>query len=328
MSEEQDSNARVRGLYPDFHTPLPASETVVTIGTFAGVHRGHQHLIRQVIARARETGRPAIAITFCPHPRTVLHPEIPLAYLSTSQERISLLKQQGFDQVVVAEFTPDLAATPADVFMAAVVHQLRMRELWIGYDFRLGKDREGGPEKITLLGAQLGYTVHLVEPLLDGGRPITSTRIRELISAGNVEQAALLLGRRYNLSGQVIAGRKMGRRLGIRTANIACDPERVIPANGVYAAWADVAGQRLMAAVNIGIRPTFGESERLLEVHLLDFEEDLYDTVLDVSFVRYLRPELRFSDISLLVAQIQRDIALTRSILLADRIHEVNQEHG
>jgi len=312
----------------DLRVALPAADTIVTIGTFDGVHRGHQHLIRQVIARARETGCLAAALTFVPHPRTILRPEMPLAYLSTSPERVRRLKEQGFDLVVVAEFTSELAATSAEAFMTALVHQLRMRELWIGYDFRLGRDREGGPESLQALGECLGYTVHLVEPLLEDGRPITSTRIRELISAGEVEKAALLLGRRYNLAGQVITGRKMGRALGIRTANIACDPERVIPANGVYAAWADVAGRHLMAAVNIGIRPTFGSGERLLEVHLLDFEEDLYTAELNVEFVHYLRSELRFDDVALLVAQIQRDIAQIRAILSIELSQERADSHG
>lgn len=212
--------------------------------------------------------------------------------------------------------------------MTALVRQVRMRELWVGHDFRLGRGREGDFKSLRSLGCKLGYTVHLVEPLLYDGHPINSTRIRKLIAAGEMEQAAELLGRRYSLSGQVIAGRHVGRSLGIRTANIACDPERVIPANGVYAAWAEVAGSRYMAAVNIGIRPSFGLTERLLEVHLLDFENNLYNTELSIEFVHYLRPELRFAEVSALVAQIQHDIAETRTILRADTYHEVDDNHG
>ncbi|MHB9034009.1 MAG: bifunctional riboflavin kinase/FAD synthetase [Anaerolineae bacterium] len=318
MSETANNSREILSPYLDFGLPNPESDSVVTIGTFDGVHLGHQHLIRQVIARAHELNYRSAALTFVPHPRTVLRPELPLAYLTNSQERVNLLHQQGLDWVLVAKFSPELAGTSAETFMRALVHQVRMRELWIGHDFRLGHGREGDEESLRRLGLTLGYTVRSVEALLHDGRPINSTRIRELIASGDIQEAAELLGRRYSLTGQVIPGRHVGRTLGIRTANIACDPERVIPADGVYAAWVKTSRKRYMAAVNVGNRPSFGPSERLLEVHILDFQGNLYHRTLTIEFVRYLRHEMHFPEISALVAQVQHDIAETRAILSAD----------
>lgn len=309
-------------------TDLPATDVVLTIGTFDGVHRGHQYLIRQVLQRARETARLGAVVTFNPHPRAILHPELPTAYLCTSQERIQRLQELGFDLVLVANFDANLAQMPADEFVRSLYDQLRMRELWVGQDFTLGHKREGSVAKLQALGIQIGYQMHIVAPLLENGHPINSTRIRQLLSAGAVDQAARLLGRLYSLAGQVIPGRHVGRTLGIRTANIACDPERVIPANGVYAVWAEIEGTRHQAVMNIGIRPSFGPGERLLEVHVLDYEAELYGHELNIQFVQRLRPELRFDEINELVAQVQRDIEQTRTILSVDIASEAGMENG
>jgi riboflavin kinase / FMN adenylyltransferase len=305
----------------------PVTDVVMTIGTFDGVHRGHQYLIRQVLQRAHETARIAAVLTFNPHPRSVLRLELPTVYLCTSQERIQRLRELGFDLVVVADFDMNLAQMPADEFVRNLYDQLRMRELWVGQDFTLGRRREGNVTNLQTLGTLMGFQVHIVAPLLEGGHPINSTRIRQLLAAGAVDQAARLLGRRYELTGQVIPGRHVGRTLGIRTANIACDPERVIPADGVYAVWAEIQGNRHQAVVNIGIRPSFGPGERLLEVHVLDYEAELYGCELKIQFVRRLRSELRFEKIDELVSQVQRDIAQTRTILNAS-MSDVEIENG
>ncbi|MHB1355975.1 MAG: bifunctional riboflavin kinase/FAD synthetase [Anaerolineae bacterium] len=307
---------------------LPAKDVVLTIGTFDGVHRGHQYLIHQVLQRAQETSRLGAVLTFNPHPRAVLRPELPTAYLCTSQERIQRLRELGFDLVVVADFDANLAQMPASEFVCSLYDQLRMRELWVGQDFTLGRGREGGSAQLQALGSQMGYQMHIVAPLLQDGQPINSTRIRQLLSAGAVDVAARLLGRYYAFIGQVIPGRHVGRTLGIRTANIACDPERVIPANGVYAAWAEIEGTRHKAVVNIGIRPSFGPSERLLESHILDYEAELYGHEIKIEFVQYLRPELHFDQISELVGQVQRDIEQARTILNSGPPSEARMDNG
>jgi riboflavin kinase/FMN adenylyltransferase len=283
---------------------VPAADVVLTIGTFDGVHRGHQYLIRRMVQHAHTTARLAVVLTFAPHPRAVLHPELPTSYLCSSEERFQRLRELGLDQVVVARFDHNLAQIPAQEFVRGLYDQLRMRELWVGKDFTLGREREGSAAKLQALGAQMGFLVYIISPLLDDNYPINSTRIRQLLLEGAVDEAARLLGRRYELGGSVIPGRHVGRTLGIRTANIACDPERVIPANGVYAVWAEIGGSRYKGVVNIGIRPSFGLSERLLEVHVLDYDTELYGQELKIGFARRLRTEQLFASVNELVVQV------------------------
>ena len=300
----------------------PITDSVLTIGTFDGVHRGHQHLIGQLVDRARATGRLSGVLTFSPQPRQVLHPELETLYLSAPGERVAEMKRLGLDLLMVIPFTHELAATPAEAFVRTLHDQLGMRELWAGRDFALGKGREGTSAKLSELGARIGFELHRIEPLMDGDSPISSTRIRLLLLAGEVEQAARLLGRPYVFCSPVIRGRKMGRLLGFRTANLSLDPQRVIPANGVYAVWTWVSGERRPGVANIGVRPSFGLTERLLEVHLLDYEGDLYDQELRVEFVTQLRPEFQFPDAEALVAQVHADIEHARTLLAKSSPHE------
>lgn len=293
----------------------PEHDTVLTIGSFDGVHRGHQHLVRQLVQRARETERLSVALSFYPHPRAVLHPELRPAYLSTPQERATILAALGLDILVLLPFTKELADTPAAAFMGELVRRLRLRELWVGPDFSLGRGREGDVTALRALGQELGYALHLVEPLTEDGEVISSTRIRQLLQEGRVEEAAKLLGRPYSVMGTVIQGAHRGRSLGFRTANLRPDPERALPADGVYVIWASTGHERHGGVANIGVRPSFGTGERLLEAHLLDYSGDLYSQDLLVEFVRFLRPEQRFPDTTALVEQIRRDIAQARAIL-------------
>jgi riboflavin kinase/FMN adenylyltransferase len=293
----------------------PERDTVLTIGSFDGVHRGHQHLVRQLVQRARETGRLSMALSFYPHPRAVLHPELRPAYLSTPQERAAILAALELDLLLLLPFTKELAATPAADFMGELVRRLRLRELWVGPDFSLGRGREGDVAALRALGQELGYALHVVEPLMENGEVISSTRIRHLLQEGQVEEAAKLLGRPYSVMGTVIQGAHRGRSLGFRTANLRPDPERALPADGVYVIWASTGNERHGGVANIGVRPSFGTGERLLEAHLLDYSGDLYSQDLLVEFVRFLRPERRFADTAALVEQIRRDIAQARAVL-------------
>jgi riboflavin kinase/FMN adenylyltransferase len=294
-----------------------AADTVMTIGSFDGVHRGHQHLLTQLKAQARSTGRQSLVLTFYPHPRAVLRPEAVTTYLSTPQEKAALLEELGLDVLVVLPFTQELANTSAHEFVAGLCSHLRMRELWVGPDFALGSHRRGNIAHLQVLSRQLGFGLHIVTPLCEDGQAISSTRIRALLAQGRVEQVAVMLGRRYEVTAHVVRGVQRGRALGFRTANLQLDPDRALPGDGVYAVWALVEGQRYQAVANIGVRPSFGPGARTLEVHLMDYEGDLYDKVVAVEFAHWLRPEMRFADGERLSQQIAQDVATARSLLSA-----------
>jgi riboflavin kinase/FMN adenylyltransferase len=290
-------------------------ELVLTIGTFDGVHRGHRSLLQQLVQRARETARLSAVLTFHPHPRAVLHPEMRPVYLSTPQERSAIIASLGVDLMVVLPFTKALARTPGNVFIRSLFDQLCMRELWVGPGFALGKGRSGDVESLRRLAGELGYLLRLIDPVYDDGQVISSTRIRQLLRAGDVAEAGRLLGRLYAISSTVREGAQRGRSLGFRTANLQLDPDRALPGDGVYAVWAWVEGQRYRAVANVGVRPTFNSGDRLVEVHLLDFHDDLYGKGLVVEFAHRLRPEMRFADAAALVAQIGQDVERTRELL-------------
>ncbi len=293
----------------------PAQETVLTVGSFDGVHRGHQELLRRLITRAQERQMLSAAVTFHPHPRVVLQPGIQPRYLTSDAERAKLLEALGLDILALIAFSREVAATPAEVFVRRLVEKLHMRELWVGPGFALGRGREGQIPALERLGQELGYSVHVVEPMYDDGAPISSTRIRALLAEGNVARAAELLGRYYAISGPVLHGAARGRRLGFPTANLRAPAERALPADGVYAVWAHVGPERYPAVTNIGIRPSFDAGERLIETHLLGFEGDLYDRCLRIEFVHRLRGEQRFADGRALAAQVQQDEQRALAIL-------------
>jgi riboflavin kinase/FMN adenylyltransferase len=293
----------------------PANDTVVTIGTFDGIHRGHQHLIHQVVQRARATERLSAALTFYPHPRAVLDPERPPRYLSAPAERAALLAAMGVDILVQLAFTRALAETSAAELVDDLVRGLRMAELWVGTGFTMGRGREGTTDRLQELATEAGFALRIIEPLLDDGRPISSTRIRNLLMKGDVREAERLLGRPYTLSGTVATGAQRGRALGFRTANLPVDPTRAVPRDGVYVVQAVLEDGRHGGVANIGVRPSFDAGERTLEVHLLDYEGDLYGRTMEVAFIEWLRPEERFDSPAALAAQIARDVVAARTIV-------------
>ena len=295
--------------------PPLAEETVLTVGTFDGIHRGHQHLIHQLVRRARDTGRLSAALTFYPHPRAVLQPESPPRYLSSPEERAALLNEMGVDVLVQLPFTPELAATSAAGLVADLMGALRMKELWVGAGFSMGRRREGTTDQLRALSAEKGFALRIIEPLLDDGEPISSTRIRNLLMDGRVREAGRLLGRPYTLSGTVAAGAHRGRSLGFRTANLPVDPTRAAPRDGVYVVQAVTEDGRRGGVANIGVRPSFDAGERLLEVHVFDYQGDLYGRHMAVEFVEWLRPEMRFDSPAELSAQIAQDVERAREIL-------------
>lgn len=288
----------------------------LTIGVFDGVHRGHQEIIQRVTAGAHQRGAPAVVITFSPHPAFVLAGrEIKL--LTTPEERASLLFELGIDAVISMEFTRELASHSAEDFMAEIKRHLGLSSLIIGYDFALGKDRAGNYTRLTEIGRELHYQVQAVEPQRQDGEVISSTLIRQAVSAGEVRLAAGKLGRAYTLSGPVIPGDGRGRTIGIPTANVDFPLEKAVPANGVYACHASVGGNHFQAVVNIGLRPTFntGDVQPRVEAHLLDHAEDLYGKELTLEFVERLRDEQKFPSVEALIGQINADIESARELL-------------
>lgn len=289
----------------------------LTIGVFDGVHRGHQEILSNLTAGAHQNDAPAVVLTFWPHPAVVLGKRHDLKCLTTPEERANLLGDLGVDAVITQPFTPDFANLSAFDFMRRVSRRLGLRSLWIGYDFALGRNREGDLERLTEIGQELGYDVQTIGPVKNGEDVLSSSLIRQRIRSGEVAHAAENLGRFYNLSGPVIHGDGRGRKINIPTANIDYPKDKVIPVNGVYATWAWVGGQRYPAASNIGINPTFTPDKQTpnVEAHLLDFDRDLYGQEVKLEFVEYLREELRFNSVEALLEQIYADIGKTREIL-------------
>jgi riboflavin kinase / FMN adenylyltransferase len=315
-------------IYSGFPSVPLARPAFLTIGNFDGVHRGHQALLGSMIQAARRAGALAGVLTFDPHPMAVLRPDVPLAYLTSPAERAQLIGALGADFALILPFTREIAATSAAEFMRSLVEHLRLRELWVGPDFALGRGREGNIERLTALGPSLGYQLHVVPPLEIAGEPVRSSRVRALLAQeGAVEEAAALLGRPYQVWGEVQRGAGRGHALGYPTANIVPPHDRLVPAHGIYACWAwlgqaeaSAAGLPLLgvpAAVSIGTRPTFDNGLPTIEAYLLDFDGDLYGQNLGLSFVKRLRPELRFDGPAALIAQMERDVEATRALLAA-----------
>lgn len=308
--------------------PLRLQGAWVTIGAFDGVHRGHQALLRDFVAEARAHNAPAVVVTFYPHPAEVLGNRRNPFYLSTPEEKAALIARLGVDVLVTHPFNREVAQRSARDFMEDLHAHLGLRRLWVGYDFALGRHREGDIPTLRRLGEALGYTLHVVEAYRQDGMVVSSTRIRQALAAGDVALAARLLGRPYAVPGKVTRGDGRGRQLGFPTANLAVWPKRMMPAAGVYACQAEAAGEVYPAVVNLGVRPTFERRAVAprLEAHLLDFSGDLYGQTLTLHFIARLRPEQRFPSAEALAAQIARDVAAAREALQHSDLMELHPE--
>jgi len=290
----------------------------LTIGVFDGVHRGHREIIRKLVADARANHAPSAVLTFDPHPASVLTWR-DIKCLTTPNERADLLAALGVDIVITQRFTPDLSTVPAHEYMSHLKETLGLSHLLIGYDFALGRGREGNATRLAEIGNDLNYTVEVISAIGDESGVISSTEIRKLVSTGNVGEAAKLLGYNYSLCGPVIHGDGRGHRINIPTANVDYPQQKVIPANGIYACWAWLGARsaKFMAATNIGFNPTFTPDKKTpsLEAHILDFQRDIYGQEVKLEFVARLRDELKFNSVDALLEQIHDDISETRRIL-------------
>ena len=301
-------------------SPLGWPPSAVTVGNFDGVHRGHQALASAVVASAQASGGVSAVLTFDPHPARVLRPGHAPAALTTLAQKEELLAGLGVDRLAILPFDEALARLSPEEFARSVLRTtLAARAVVVGESFRFGHRREGDARTLVELGAGLGFDVQAVPAVLEGGRPVSSSRIRSELGHGHVAAAGALLGRPYFVDGRVVRGEGRGRTIGVPTANLAPENE-ILPAPGVYAGYCRVAGaDSWPAVVNLGRRPTFGGGELALEAHLLGFAGDLYGTRLRLSFVERLRDEHRFSSKEELVARILEDVARARELLSGPR---------
>jgi riboflavin kinase/FMN adenylyltransferase len=289
----------------------------LSIGTFDGVHLGHQGLIRRLVAAAHAENAPAVLVTFFPHPAVVLHGQRGPYYLTSLEERSALLDELGVDGTVTLTFSRELASLTAFEFMSQLKAKFGVSQLLVGYNFALGRGREGDLPTLKQIGKQLGYQLQVILPIEAGGMVVSSRQIRSLLAEGAVDRVAQALGRWFAVKGRVTRGDGRGHSLGIPTANLEIWDEQALPLIGVYAGWAWVGDKRWEAVVNIGVRPTF-EAQPVsprVEAHLLDFDQDLYDRELRLEFVARLRSEQRFSSIGELLGQIKLDIESARDLL-------------
>ena len=291
--------------------------SVVTIGTFDGVHLGHLAIIRYLLERTTERDGISTLVTFYPHPREVIQGR-PVPVLTTIEERAAILEKIGLDRFVVIPFTKEFSRLPAEDFVADVlVNKVGVREVVIGYDHGFGHERKGNGSLLREMGPRLGFEVDVIPVQVVDSHVVSSSEIRRSIERGDVETAAALLGRRYSMIGKVVAGDGRGRTIGFPTANLEiAHPQKIIPADGVYAVLVEIEDDVLHPGMmNIGVRPTVDGTTRKLEVHLIDFEEDLYGRELRVEFVGHMRPERKFASLEELTKQLSQDRLRCKAML-------------
>lgn len=290
----------------------PIGRAVLAVGSFDGVHLGHQHLLRRVKEDAARLGCRSVVVTFEPHPRCVIEPAKCPKSLTTIEEKLGLLHQEGIDDGVVLKFTPQVSQLSAEEFMSAVSASMEVAEVVCGPDFVFGRGRQGSPAWL----AEHGYPTAVVEPFLFEGQELHSSEVRRLLGEGDVPAANRLLGRPFVLRGTVEHGAEVGRGLGFPTANLAVQLNKLVPAVGIYAVRVTSRFGRHLGALSAGYRPTFGGDRLTIEVYLIDFEGDLYGEQLEVAFVARLRDEERYGSAEELAAAIARDVAEARRLLV------------
>jgi riboflavin kinase/FMN adenylyltransferase len=289
---------------------------VLAIGIFDGVHLGHKAVIERALTDARAAGGTAVVVTFDPHPIRILRPEQAPRLLTSTQHKLQLIRSLGVEHLLIIPFTPEFAGTPPEQFIRDLAAAARpLREICVGHQWSFGKGRAGNLELIDRLGNELGFEEVGVPAVEIGGEIVSSTLIRKAVEAGDFARAARLLGRDFTILGTVVKGDQLGRTIGFPTANLSAHNEQ-FPPNGVYAAEVRRGAQSLTGVVNIGVRPTIASAsgERVLEVHLLDFAEEIYGEDLDLTFRRHLRSEQKFASLEELRAQIARDVAAARAV--------------
>jgi len=291
----------------------------LAIGVFDGVHRGHQAVISTSARHAHAADGTPVVVTFDPHPAKVLRPNDAPHLLTARQHKIDLIRTLGVAHLLILEFTEKFAATPPEEFVRQLMaHSKPLREICVGHEWSFGRNRAGNLTLLKSLGAELGFNVVGIPPIMGDGHVISSTAIRNAVKAGKFDEAAAMLGRPYSILGTVIDGDKLGKKLGFPTANLSAHSEQ-FPPDGVYFAEAWIEGVLYHGLVNLGIRPTIakGEPQRILEIHILDFHEEIYGKDIEVRFLQYLRPEKKFPNVDALIHQIEQDVQQARKLCAA-----------
>lgn len=298
----------------DHHIFSKAS--AVTVGVFDGVHLGHKKLLKELTETAKKESLTSVAITFKTHPREVLSHKRPVPCLTYLKQKTELLKEAGVEHIIALPFTRKLSAVSALDFVTHLVNKLNMKHFIIGADFALGENREGTPEFIEELSIHLGFKLTVVQPLFIAAEEVSSTSIRKALAAGDIIKANSMLGRCFRVEGEVVRGAgRGGAELGFPTANLYPAEGQAVPADGVYAAVTSINDKEYASLVNIGIRPTFGGGERVIEVHLVDYTGNLYGSYLKVDIIEKIRSEQEFPSVETLIGQIKKDLTSCKDIL-------------
>ncbi|MES2703850.1 MAG: bifunctional riboflavin kinase/FAD synthetase [Bacteroidota bacterium] len=298
---------------------VPAFDhAVLTVGTFDGVHLGHKTILQEVAAHAREVGGESILITFDPHPRKLLFPDQPLGIITPLEQKLNLVRAEGIAHVVVVPFTREFSNLTAQEYISDfLVDKFRPHTIIIGYDHKFGHDRRGDLKMLEQYAAAYSYELIEIPPKLIDEAAVSSTKIRQALVAGNVADAAHMLGRNYSIKGTVVHGNKLGRTIGYPTANLQpLDADQIIPAIGIYAITAVHDKETYKGMLSIGYNPTVTDKKELrIEANLFDFDKDIYDSILELQFVKRLRDELKFESLDALVVQLHNDKEETLKIL-------------
>lgn len=294
---------------------------MVTVGTFDGVHRGHWTVLEEIRERAEQTGRRSVLVTFDPHPLRIVRPEFAPLLLTTPLEKKEILAESGVEYAVFISFTKTLSRYEPRRFVEEIlVERLHVKELVIGYDHGFGRDRSGNVDTLREIGAELGFAVDVVPPVAADGASVSSSRIREAVATGRMREAEVCLGRPYSMRGVVVRGEGRGHQLGFPTANLTvAERDKLVPPPGIYAVEGVLRSGTHAGALHLGPRPTFKGSPPSIELHLLDFDEDIYGHEVRVDFIEYLRPVLPFDGVKTLVAQMKKDVQLAREAVDAHR---------
>lgn len=296
----------------------PIKNAIVTIGTFDGVHLGHQAIFKKMRLEAEQIGGETVVITFFPHPRIVLGLDSSnLKFINTQEKKINRIEESEIDHLVIVSFTKQFASMSSEDFLRdLVIEKIKPAKVIIGYDHHFGKNREGSFKLLSKMGKEYGFEVEEVEAQLAGGTTISSTKIREFLKEGNISQTNELLGYEYSITGNVVKGQSIGRKLGFPTANIEiADEYKLIAAVGVYACRVEWMGNVYKGMSNIGFRPTVDHGELTIEVHIFNFNKNLYGEEITISFVERLRDEKKFESLEALTAQLVKDEASSLKIL-------------
>ena len=293
----------------------PKKDMVLTIGVFDGVHLGHKYLISQLTEHARQQNLLSGVVTFRQHPQEVLSHQTKLPFLTDLTQKTYLLKNEGVDAVITLSFTRELAQLSTHQFVSLLKKYLKMQGMVIGPDFALGRSREGNTNTLRTLGQDMDFSVTVIPPVTVNGKVVSSTAIRNALADGDMKKVINLIGRPFSLHGRVITGAGRGIELGFPTANLDIPSEQALPAGGVYAAWTYINDKAYQSMTNIGKRPTFGDSERTVEVYVLDYHSDLYGHELKIDIIERLRGEIQFDTAEELKKQIAEDIKQGKAIL-------------